>query len=50
VILAMAFPVAPAFVAGMPSRVTNIFSPRSTPAQAIQEVSLLFLAIGAAIF
>jgi hypothetical protein len=43
------FPVAPTFVASVPSGVTNIFRPRSTPAQAIQEVSLLFLAICAAI-
>jgi cytochrome c oxidase subunit 2 len=40
----------PAFSADTPTGVTNIFKPLSTPAQAIHEVSLLVLAICAAIF
>jgi cytochrome c oxidase subunit 2 len=40
----------PAFAAEVPTGVTNIFKPLSTPAQAIHEVSLLVLAICAGIF
>src|SRR5882672_3502740 len=40
----------PAFAADVPTGVTNIFKPLSTPAQAIYEVSLLVLAICAGIF
>ena len=39
-----------AFAAEVPTNVTNIFRPFSTPAQAIHEVSLLVLAICAGIF
>ena len=40
----------PGFAADVPTGVTNIFKPLSTPAQAIHEVSLLVLAICAGIF
>jgi cytochrome c oxidase subunit 2 len=48
--IAAAFLVSPAFAADVPTGVTNIFKPLSTPAQAIYEVSLLALAICAGIF
>jgi cytochrome c oxidase subunit 2 len=43
------FSAAPAFAAA-PNRVTSIFKPLSTPAQAVYEISLLALAICGAIF
>src|SRR2546425_5016324 len=43
------FSSAPAFAAA-PNRVTSIFKPLSTPAQAVYEISLLALAICGAIF
>src|SRR5574340_977676 len=43
--IAAAFLVSPAFGAEVPTNLTNIFRPLSTPAQAIREVSLLVLAI-----
>ena len=48
--IATTFLVVPAFAADVPTGVTNIFKPLSTPAQAIHEVSLLVLAICAGIF
>jgi cytochrome c oxidase subunit II len=42
--------LAPPAFAATPNRVTSIFEPLSTPAQAIYEISLLVLAICAAIF
>ncbi len=50
VFIATTFLVGAAFAADAPVGVTNIFKPLSTPAQAIHEVSLLVLAICAAIF
>ena len=50
VFIAATFLAAPAFAADVPTGVTNIFRPLSTPAQAIHEVSLLVLAICAGIF
>jgi cytochrome c oxidase subunit II len=49
-LIATVFLVVPAFAADAPGGVTSIFRPLSTPAQAIHEVSLLVLAICAAIF
>jgi cytochrome c oxidase subunit 2 len=48
--IATTFLVAPALAVGVPTGVTNIFKPLSTPAQAIHEVSLLVLTICAGIF
>ncbi|MGB7952116.1 MAG: cytochrome c oxidase subunit II transmembrane domain-containing protein, partial [Candidatus Binatia bacterium] len=48
--IATTFLVGAAFAAEVPTGVTNIFKPLSTPAQAIHEVSLLVLAICAGIF
>src|SRR5262249_26463467 len=48
--IAATFLVSPAFAAEVPTNVTNIFNPLSTPAQAIREVSFLVLAICAGFF
>ena len=50
VFLAAAFLLSPAFAAEVPTNLTNIFRPLSTPAQAFHEVSFLVLAICAVIF
>jgi cytochrome c oxidase subunit 2 len=50
VLIATTFLVDPALGADVPTGVTNIFKPLSTPAWAIHEVSLLALAICAGIF
>ena len=49
-LIATAFKVVPTFAADVSTGVSNIFKPRSTPAWAIHEVSLLVLAICAGIF
>ena len=41
--IATTFLVAPALAADVPTGVTNIFRPLSTPAQAIHEVSLILI-------
>jgi cytochrome c oxidase subunit 2 len=48
--IATTFLAAPTVATEVPTGVTNIFKPLSTPAQAIHEVSLLVLAICAGIF